>query len=174
LVDVEEILDRSQQTDAVEDVSISDMVPEAAIAIPLTGRTRSSVITEMSELASRTGLLWDPEKMAEAVRAREHLHPTALDNGAALLHPRRPLASILAEPLVALGRTTRGIPFGGARGTLTDIFFLICSTDDRIHLRTLARLSRLIAIAEFLPQLREASDAAAVLKVVRSHEATLD
>jgi futalosine hydrolase len=41
-----------------------------------------------------------PAVMAEAVAAREDLHPTALENGVALLHPRRPQTSILAEPLV--------------------------------------------------------------------------
>ena len=50
--------------------------------------------------------------MADAVRAREDMMPTALDIGVALLHPRRPLASILDRPLLALGRTDRGIPFG--------------------------------------------------------------
>ena len=99
--------------------------------------------------------------MADAVRARETLHPTALDNGVALLHPRRPMTTVLAEPLIALGRTHHGIPFGGPRGMLTDIFFLICSIDDRGHLRTLARLSRLVGDDEFLAALREADTPAA-------------
>ena len=99
--------------------------------------------------------------MAEAVRSREQLHSTALDNGVALMHPRRPLTSILAEPVIALGISPQGIPFGG-RGQLTDIFFLICSTDDRGHLRTLARLSRLIGSDELLDALRQAPSAAAV------------
>ncbi len=34
--------------------------------------------------------------MAEAVRSREQMQPTALENGVALLHPRRPMAKILA------------------------------------------------------------------------------
>ncbi len=109
----------------------------------------------MTQLAARNGLLWDPKKMAEAIRSREQLQTTALDNGAALMHPRRPLASILAEPVLAVGIALQGIPFGG-RGGLTDVFFLICSTDDRGHLRTLARLSRLIASEDLLSALRTA------------------
>ena len=112
----------------------------------------------MVELAAETGMLWDPGKMEEAVRARENLHPTALDIGVALLHPRRPLSSILEEPFVALGRTHQAIPFGSRDGSLTDIFFLICSVDDRGHLSTLARLSRLITADGFVALLRETSD----------------
>ena len=76
--------------------------------------------------------------MADAVRAREQLQSTAMDNGVALLHPRRPLANILAEPVLAVGISPQGIPFGGS-SRLTDVFLLICSCDDRGHLRTLAR-----------------------------------
>ena len=92
--------------------------------------------------------------MAEAVRTRENLHPTALESGIALLHPRRPLPQILAQPLLAFGRTYQGLPFGAAGGQLTDLFFLICSVDDASHLRTLARLSRLIGSPGFLEVLR--------------------
>ena len=123
LVQVEGVLDRAAKAASEETVSLASLLSVEAIEIPLAAKTRNSVVNAMVELASRTGMLWDPEKMAEAVRARESLHPTALDNGVALLHPRRPMANVLAEPMIALGRTYHGIPFGGPRGMLTDIFF---------------------------------------------------
>ncbi|MEL6895630.1 MAG: PTS sugar transporter subunit IIA, partial [Planctomycetota bacterium] len=85
---------------------------------------------------------------------REELHPTALAGGVALLHPRRPQSSILAESLIALGITETPLPFSGD-GQLTDIFFLICSYDDKSHLRILARLSRLVSDPQWLPALRD-------------------
>jgi PTS system nitrogen regulatory IIA component len=105
------------------------------------------------------------------VREREELHPTALDNGVALLHPRRPLTNILAEPMLALGRTESGIPFGG--GSLTDVFFLICSTDDRTHLRVLARLSRLVSDSALLAEIRNAVDAREVWEKIAAAEQQL-
>ena len=154
LVKVEGVLQQSDHPTGGETVSLVELLPREAIAIPLNSRTRQSVIRDMVDLAAQTGLLWDPEKMQEAVRVRENLHPTALDNGVALLHPRRPLPTILSDPVLALGRTHQGIPFGGERGSLTDVFFLICSVNDSGHLRVLARLSRLIADADFLAELR--------------------
>jgi PTS system nitrogen regulatory IIA component len=111
--------------------------------------------------------------MAEAVRARESLHPTALGNGVALLHPRRPQASILAQPFLALGRTFKGIPFGDERGLLTDIFFLICSTDDRCHLQVLARLSRIVGDHTFLDAIRLADDAQSVHDLITQFDEPL-
>ena len=155
---VESVLDRRAGESSTA-VCIAELLPVEAVAVPLVARTNHSVIDKMTQLAADTGRLWDPEKMAAAVRERENLHPTALDIGVALLHPRRPLAGILAEPVLALGRTHQGIPFGGTRGDLTDIFFLICSTDDQVHLRTLARLSRLLSNPRFLEGIRAANDA---------------
>ena len=156
----------------VRDVSISEALHRESIRLPLQAKTKNSVIDEMTQLAANTGLLWDPQKMAEAVRSREQLQTTALDIGVALMHPRRPLTSILAEPVLAVGISPQGIPFGG-RGGLTDVFFLICSTDDRGHLRTLARLSRLIGSDELLSDLRQASDKATVHQLICQAEEQL-
>lgn len=169
LVRVEGVLDRQSGGVSVE-VSISEMLPVEAVAVPLEARTRNKVIEKMATLAMGTGLLWDAPKMAQAVRDRENLHPTALDNGVALLHPRRPMTSVLAEPLLALGRTYSGVPFGGERGALTDIFFLICSTDDQGHLRTLARLSRLLNDTAFLEGVREAEDSQSLHEWITQRE----
>lgn len=152
------------------EISIAELLPLAAIAIPLPARTRGSVITSMVDLAGRTGWLWDTAKMAEAVRAREDLMPTALESGIALLHPRRPLPSLLGQAFVALGRTETGIPFGAPRGGLTDLFFLILSESDRGHLRVLARLSRLIADDALCAALRAAPDAAAAWQAIADRE----
>ena len=170
LAQVEKVLSRAGQHEPHDIVSIAGLIPSGAIAAPLAARTKSSVITAMVDLVAETGLLWDAEKMIATVRERENLHPTALENGVALLHPRRPLAQILAEPLVALGVTQQGIPFGESHGVLTDVFFLICSTDDAGHLRILARLSRLITAEGFLPALRGSPDAAAARDCLEKFE----
>ena len=170
LVHVQGLLDKAAEHKEPATVQISELLAPDAIAIPLPARTRSSVIKQMVELAAKTGHLWDAAEMAEAVEARENLHPTALDNGVAMLHPRRPLSQVLAQPLLALGRTPAGIPFGSERGQLTDIFFLILSVDDSQHLRTLARLSRLIAAPDFLVELRAAESAEQAMSAVRKFE----
>jgi nitrogen PTS system EIIA component len=151
--------------------SIAQLMPLEAIEVPLLARTRGSVIKEMVGVAARTGLVWDPQKMAHAVQAREELHSTALEIGVALLHPRRPMPSILGASLVAFGRTDGCLPFGGS--VLTDLYFLICSLDDRGHLQTLTRLSRLLGNAEFLAELRAAPDARAVHGLIERAEREL-
>ena len=170
LVQVEAALTKSIPPGTVEDeVSLVSLIPDGAIALPLMAKTRDSVIRSMVQLAGTTGLLWDTDAMAEAIKAREELHTTALDNGVALLHSRRPMPSLLGDTFLVLGIVPSGVPFGGASG-LTDVFFLICSMADRVHLRILTRLSRMLTYPDFLKRLRELSDELEVRKLVAEVE----
>ncbi len=155
------------------DRPLSELCTPETTAVPLNARTRGSVIRAMCELASRSGLLWDAAAMAEAVQAREQMHPTALDCGVALLHPRRPQSSILSDSVVAMAVCPSPIPFSDS-GQLTDIFFLICSYDDASHLRILAKLSRLIADGEILAGLRACSTVAEAWECLKESEEALD
>ncbi len=174
LAHMENVLGEGATEPQPETIVLADWLAVEAVAVPLSARTRGSVIAEMTALAAGTGLLWDAGKMAEAVRARESMHPTALECGVALLHPRRPMPSILGQTLLAMGVTARGIPFGDRRGNLTDVFFLICSLDDQSHLRVLARLSRLIAQTDFLSDLRTASSGQEAHGLVSRYEADIE
>ncbi len=173
LVRVQQDVDRWSDANS-NSVELGRLLHPDAIAIPLDARTRGSVIRNICKLAEATGLLWDATHMSQAVTAREELHPTALDNGVALLHPRRPQASILAEPILALGITSQPLPFGNESGHLTDVFFLICSTDDRVHLQVLAKLSRLLSGTDFLAQLRNCESAKEAHAWVVHFEAELE
>ena len=170
LVQMESTLERVGSSDD-DDFSLAALFVSEGIDVTLAAKTRGSVISAMAELDAATGLLWDPNKMAEAIAAREAMHPTALDIGVALLHPRRPQPSNLSEPFVALGITGKGIPFGG-RG-LTDVFFLIGATGDNEHLRILARLSRMISDVDWLVSLRNAVDAQAAHELIVARDVEL-
>lgn len=168
LAQVEGAMERhSTQRSAI--LRLTELIRPELIRIPLPARTRDSVVREMVAIGTEAGLLWDPERMADALRTREELMSTAMDNGVAILHPRRPQDSILAEPYVALGITSQGIPFGGSR-SLTDVFFCVASISDRGHLSTLARISRLLQREGFLQELRGVTDANSACEVIRNCE----
>jgi PTS system nitrogen regulatory IIA component len=168
LARVQRVVDRI--TDKTEDRPLHELCRPETIAVPLQARTRGSVIRAMCDLVARSGMLWDAAAMADAVKSREQMHPTALDCGVALMHPRRPQTSILADTVVGLGVSATPIPFSDT-GHMTDVFFLICSYDDSAHLRTLAKISRLIAIDSFLDRLRASQSAGEAWD--RLHEAEM-
>ncbi|MDB4679231.1 PTS sugar transporter subunit IIA [bacterium] len=167
---VQQVVDRV--TGESVDRAICEICTPETIAVPLNARTRGSVIRAMCELSSKSGLMWDAPAMAEAVQARESMHPTALDCGVALMHPRRPQTSILADSVVALAVSPTALPFSDS-GHLTDIFFLICSYDDPSHLRILSQLSRLIANSEMLDGLRACESVADAWRCLKEAEEAL-
>jgi PTS system nitrogen regulatory IIA component len=145
---------------------LTSLLSEACMAVPLPASTRASVLKELVNLAEQSWQVFDPEAILEAIRAREEIASTALGEGVAIPHPRRPLPAALGESLVAFGRTSSGIPFGAPDRGLTDLFFLVCCRDDRTHLRVLARLSRLLRQPGLVDALRAAETPADARQVL--------
>jgi PTS system nitrogen regulatory IIA component len=152
---------------------LTDLLSEVSVAAPLPATTKASVLRELVALAERSWQVYDPAAVLEAIRAREEMGSTALPNGVAIPHPRRPLPNALGDAVMAYGRTGSGIPFGGERGALTDIFFLVCCRDDATHLQVLARLTRLIQRPGFLDELRAAETPADTLEKITAAEQEL-
>jgi len=164
----------ASDAEVVEEVSLAALLDEAAIDLQFAAKTKASVLREMPKLAEKTGKLWDADQMAEALREREEMASTALDVGAAILHPRRPQADILAEDFLALGISPRGVPFGGGFDNLTDVFFLLCCQTDASYLRALGRLARVLRQPGFLDSLRQCADAYEVKKLIVATEQELN
>ena len=174
LTEVEKVLERNRAQQLGESFHIPDLLAVENVYVPFLARTKKSVIQKICDFTAETGRLWDPSKMADGLQSREDIHPTALENGVALLHPRRPMPLIMGEPFLALGITSSGIPFGGPRGCMTDVFFLIGSTTESVHLRVLARLSRLIQQPDLLNNLRDAEGPDSAWQTVRDFDSQLD
>lgn len=147
-------------TDLPDRMLLEALIPTEGVEINLAARSRNSVLRELVRQVERTGLLYDPAGLLEALEEREALCPTALPGGIAFPHPRRPVPHATAEPLVCVARVVAGVPFGAPDGGLTDLFILVCSHDEREHLHILARLALLFgdAKADAATQLRQAPD----------------
>lgn len=124
----------------------------------LTCRSKASVIRAMVELADHTELLCYRDELQESLVEREKLCSTALAGGLALLHPRNHEPYMFEDSFVVVGKTIGQVPFGSPDGSLTDVFFLICSQDDRIHLHVLARLCMMCHHTSLLLELRGTAD----------------
>jgi len=106
----------------------------------------------------------------QAVLGREELCTTAIEGCIAIPHPRRPLPYDLADSVLAVARTSRGIVFGALDGKLTDLFFLTASQDDHHHLHLLARLCRMLHEEKWVEQLRHAETADEMVELMKQRE----
>ncbi len=143
------------------------------IDLALRGKTRSSVIRDMIDLAGRTGRVFDPRELHDSIEAREALGSTALPGGLALLHAREHRPFRFEGSFIMLGRTIQSVHFGAPDGRASRLFFLICCQDERIHLHTLARLCLLALKTKVLAELLAAPDAAAAYSALVAAELTV-
>lgn len=150
-------LEQSQWSTELESQSpIQVLLSPETCEIPLDAGTKPAVLQALVELAGRTWHVWDPAAILKAVKDREDVMSTAFENGVAIPHPRNPLPDALGQSVIAFGRTSGGIPFGGPRRVLTDLFFLVLARDAATHLQILARLGRILQREGFVDQLRAA------------------
>jgi PTS system nitrogen regulatory IIA component len=152
---------------------LGEYLSERCVAVPLAASTKASVLRELVKLAEQSWAVYDANAVHDAIKAREEMGSTAFPNGVAIPHPRRPLPNAVGESLIAYARLPHGVPFGAERGVLTDIFFLVCCRDDRIHLQVLARLTRLLNKLGFLDTLRASESADESRAIILAGESEL-
>ena len=151
----DEIADRTPH--ASNDILVERLFRPEWINPALASRTKPGVIRDMVALAVATGLVYDDAALQREIEERESASPTAIGGGAAFLHARYHDPYHVSDSFVVLGKTVQHIFFGAQDGEETDIFFLICCTDDTLHLHTLARLCMLAHGTLLLSDLRVAA-----------------
>lgn len=152
---------------------IAELLKPSWIRAELASRTKSSIIRDMVDLADATGLLNDKPGLLTSIIEREKLCSTALSGGLAILHGQYHEPYQSEDSFVVLGRTVQPVPFGSPDGRTTDLFFLVCCQDDRIHLHVLARICMLCQQTPLLMILREAQTADAMYEAIVSQEIDL-
>ena len=121
----------------------------------------------LQDLASRAATLLnlDARAIFDALQAREGLGSTGLGNGFALPHAR---VEGLKQLFGMFMRLNRPIHFDSIDGKPVDLVFLLLipATAGSEHLGALAAVSRHLRDQEFMAELRKASSAAALCKLL--------
>jgi len=136
----------------------------------LAAKTRSSLIRNMVSMAVATDLVSDGKELLALIEEREKLCSTALPGGWAVLHPRHHDPYMFAESFMVVGRAIQPIHFGAQDGLPSDVFFLLCCQDDRLHLHILARLCTLCMETPLLGRLRQAHSEQAMMNAILESE----
>jgi PTS system nitrogen regulatory IIA component len=168
------VLERSQKSTEINTQSaVSSLLHPDLVEVPLDAGTKPSVLKKLVEVAGRTWQVFDSSAVFDAVRQREEMDSTGFDGGVAIPHPQNRMPDALGESVIAFGRTVSGIPFGGPRRQLTDLFFLVLARDPNTHLKVLARLGRLFQVEGFLEGLRHSETSPEAYDLIIAADAKL-
>ena len=143
--------------------------PDLVIA-ELHGGSKGDVLTEMSRHLASVQSGVDPEVLRRVLEERELLASTAIGDGIAIPHGKLDSVSQLVG---TLGRSVAGLEFDSIDGKPTHLVFMLVApaSSTGIHLKALARLSRLFRDALFRQRLIEAPDAPAMYRVITEEDA---
>ena len=103
--------------------------------------------------------------LAAVLAERERLGSTAIGDGIAIPHGKIRGATKIVG---AFGRHLAGADFESLDGGLTHLFFVLIAPEDStsLHLKALARVSRLLKDAAFRERLLAAPDADAIYRLI--------
>ena len=165
------MVDRERRSGGGVPVAVADLFCAESVELDIAAKAKAGILRDMTEVADRSGRVYDVDGLFKELMAREEVASTAIGEGVALLHPRFHDPYMFESSFIAYGRSRRAIFFGAPDGEGTRHFFLICSTDHEAHLRILARLAVLAHGSGLLERLDAAADADAVIAAVRECEA---
>ena len=162
-----------EATGIPEPVTVATTLSPSRIQLSLTASDRDGVLRELVSLVIPPQERRNAELLFEALKAREDLCSTCVNEGVAIPHSRNALVGLVEKPFLAYGRHPRGIQFGALDGKPVRHFFLLCAPNVREHLQLLAQLARLVHNAEFRAQLAAAKRSEDVIAVARNAEQAL-
>jgi PTS system nitrogen regulatory IIA component len=124
-------------------MKIIDYLSENDILSHLQASSREGVIKEMVAHLKDAGKIEDPEELVNILLDREVLGSTGIGHGVAIPHGR---LGGLDEILLVFGRSPEGVDFDAHDGEPVKLFFLLVAPEDSagLHLKTLARISRIV------------------------------
>jgi PTS system nitrogen regulatory IIA component len=145
-------------------VHIADLLSDSRIALNLRVRDKRALLAALARLAAAQAPGLSPEAIEAALQARERLGSTGLGAGFALPHAR---LDHLEGFLGLFVRLARPIAFEAIDGEPVDtIFLLLIPATDEEHVSVLAAISRRFRDPRVRVELRAATSAAEVLRIL--------
>jgi PTS system nitrogen regulatory IIA component len=154
---------------AIGRMKILDIVSSESVIAELRSRTKQDVLRELAERVERTMPSMKAEILTSVLLDRETLGSTGIGEGIAIPHGKAPQINRL---VAAFGRSIQGVPFDSMDDKPVHLVFLIVAPPDLagMHLKALARISRLLKDAAFRQRLMGAAGAEELEKIFRDED----
>ena len=150
-------------------MKILDILDKSCIISELRSQTKREVLEELTSALLNCKAELDREALVEVLLERERLGSTGIGDGIAIPHGK---IQDLDELVLSFGRSARGIEFDSMDGRPTHLFFLLIAPENSagIHLRALAKISRLLKSAHFRQRLMEAGTREEIFQVIQEED----
>ena len=133
-------------------MTITDIHARDRVLPDLSGSTKGDVLEELARMLDGAVPGIGASTIVDVLRERERLNSTAIGDGIAIPHGR---VSNLENVVAGFARSSAGVDFDSVDRKSTHLFFVLLAPDDAaaLHLKALARISRLLKDKAFRERL---------------------
>jgi fructose-specific phosphotransferase system IIA component len=148
---------------------LSQILQPNCVKVPVEGKNKEAVITELVDLLDAQGLLSDRDTVLDAVMTRERTQSTGTGAGIAIPHGK---CKAVKELVMAIGIAHEPIEFQSIDSKPVTILILLVSPANQTgpHIQALARISRLMLNEEFKTRLENINSAEEVYELLSEQE----
>lgn len=146
-------------------MKITEILSQDMVLPDLQSATKADLLRELARSFTRPFPSLDAAAVAAVLAERERLGSTAIGDGIAIPHGKiRGVNRIVG----AFGRHPKGVDFDSLDGNPTYLFFVLIAPEDStsLHLKALARVSRLFRDGAFRERLEAADSAENLFRLI--------
>jgi mannitol/fructose-specific phosphotransferase system IIA component (Ntr-type) len=150
-------------------LNLEQLIPTGAVNLDLTATKTHEALHEMAHMVvGQPGLPTNAEVIS-AIFNREMEYEAAVGSGAAIPHI---MMAGPERPILAVGRSKRGIKFGKNGKHNVNLLFLLISPaeDPHQHLSTISRIAKLLHQPEIRKSLLSADGERELRSILRHHD----
>lgn len=148
---------------------LTDDLQPAAIIPALSARDKDAVLAELAQNVSDRYPALDSQNLIQILKEREKLGSTGIGDGIAIPHGK---LKQVDELVCAFGRSMEGVDFKSLDGRPVHLFFLLIAPENAaaVHLKALARISRILRDPAVRTKLMAADGAADIFRVFQEQD----
>jgi PTS system nitrogen regulatory IIA component len=150
-------------------MKITSILSEESLIPELKSKSKNEVIRELGEAIHKVEPSIPLEPLVQILMEREKLGSTGIGSGVAIPHGK---IANLDHIVAAFGRSKAGIDFYSQDGEPTYLFFVLVAPENTagLHLKALAKLSRLLKDSNFRDRLMKVPDAKAIYQIISEED----
>jgi nitrogen PTS system EIIA component len=151
-------------------MKVTEFLSPNAVVAELRGTTKAEVLRELSEhLSSAYAGTLRPDRVLEVLGEREKLASTGIGEGVAIPHGKMPGLDRL---YAVFGVSRPGVDFSSIDKRPTHLFFALVAPENSagVHLKALARVSRLFRSPELREAILGANGSAAIYRLISEED----
>lgn len=150
-------------------MELYDVIDESCIVNSLSATTKEGVLKELTDAVIKTGKIIDAQSSLSALAEREALGSTGVGEQVAIPHAKLP---DIEDVIIVVGISNSGIEFQSCDNLPVKLFFMLLSPEKQLnaHLKTLARISRLIKLTDFKSRVIERELSSSEIRAILNEE----